>query len=156
MRENLLRKEAKNLKDEVQTHKKIQWKAEEKMTCKKFDKLMKNTRTMVHNTSATDHITKEHRIVIHLSVRFTTQKEKQWLENESYLFSEFLWRVEAIESQLQEEYNQYRSNLYLKWHVSVSSDKYVKLIMSEKPQWFKNLWRRVSETVKTKNCKLSW
>jgi len=46
-------------------------------------------------------------------------------------------------------------NLYLEWYISAESDEYVKLILDEKYQWFKNLWRRVNIAVKTKYCKLS-
>jgi len=72
----------------------------------------------------------KHKIIIYLFERFITKDEEQWLENESYLFSEFLQKVKAIESQLQEEYNQYRLNLYSKWHVNTESDEYIKFIMS--------------------------
>jgi len=45
--------------------------------CEKFDKLMKNTRTVIHNTSATDHLTIEHKIVICLLVKYITKNEEQ-------------------------------------------------------------------------------
>ena len=137
MRKKFLREEVKNLKDEVQTYKKIQWKVKKKMICKEFKKLIKNTRITMCDTSTSLMI--ENKIVICLSVKFITQKEEQWLENESYLLSEFLKRVKAIKSQLQKKYNQYRSNLYSEWHVSASSDKYIKLIISEEFKWFRNL-----------------
>jgi len=47
----------------------------------------------------------KHKIIIHLSEEFITKSEKQWLENESYLLSEFLQKVKALKSQLQKEYN---------------------------------------------------
>jgi len=66
-----------------------------------------------------------------------------------------LQRIRAIESQLQKEYNKYRLNLYLEQHVSAESDEYIKLIMNKESQWFRNLWKKIDETEKTKNCKLS-
>jgi len=75
--EHLLKEQAKELKGKVQVFQKEQWKAEEKMVCKEFDRLMKNARTVIHNTSATDHLTIEHKIVIHLSVRYTIKGEEQ-------------------------------------------------------------------------------
>jgi len=80
-----------------------------------------------------------HKIIIHLSKKFITNDEEQCLENENYLFSEFLQRVRALKSQLQKEYNQYKLNLYMKWHISTESNKYIKLIMSKESQWFRNL-----------------
>jgi len=90
---------------------------------------MKNARIMIHSTLALSSLV-EHKIIIHLFERFITKSEEQWLENENYLFSEFLQRVKAIESQLQEKYNEYRSDLHSKWYVSAESDEYIKLIMN--------------------------
>jgi len=59
---------------------------------------MKNTKTVICNISTSDLLTIRHKIVICLSVKYITKSEEQWLENKSYLFSEFLWRVRAIES----------------------------------------------------------
>jgi len=152
---HLLKEQVKELKEKVQVFQKEQWKAEEKMVCKKFDRLMKNTRTVIHNTSATNHLTIEHKIVIHLSVKYTIKNEEQWLKNKSYLLSDFLQQVRAAENILQEKYNQYWLNLHPEWHISTKSDEYIKLIMSEESQWFKNLWRRADDAAELKNCKLS-
>jgi len=149
--EHLLEEWQTELKREFETFQKEQWKVKEKTVYKEFNKFMKKTKITVHRISASSSLV-EHKIIIHLFEKFITKNEKQWLENESYLSSEFLQRVKAIESQLQEEYNEYRLNLHLKWYISAESDKYVKLIMNEESQWFKNLWRRAD---KTKNCKLS-
>ncbi len=135
----LLKKQAKELKEKIQVFQKKQWKAEEKKMCKKFDKLMKNVRTMIHNTSASKSLTIKHKIVIHLFVKYIIKNEEQWLKNKNYLLSDFLQWVRAAESILQKKYNQYWSNLHSEQHVSARSNKYVKLIMSEESQWFKNL-----------------
>jgi len=77
LHECLLKEQVKELKGKVQVFQKEQWKAEEKMVCEKFDRLMKNTRTVICDTSATDHLTIRHKIVIHLSVGYTTKNEEQ-------------------------------------------------------------------------------
>jgi len=102
---HLLKEQAKELKKKVQIFQKEQWKAEEKMMCKKFDRLMKNTRTVICDTSAMNYLTIRQKIVIHLSVRYIIKNEKQWLENRNYLSSDFLQWVRAAESILQEKYN---------------------------------------------------
>ncbi len=107
LHEHLLKEQTKELKKKVQIFQKEQWKAEEKMMCEKFNRFIKNTRTVICNTSATNHLTIEHKIVICLFVRYIIKSEKQWLENESYLFSDFLQWVKAAESILQKKYNQY-------------------------------------------------
>jgi len=75
--ECLLKEQVKELKEKVQIFQKEQQKAEEKMMCEEFNKLMKNTRTVIHNTSATNHLMIEHKIVICLSVRYIIKSEKQ-------------------------------------------------------------------------------
>jgi len=75
--EHLLKEQAKELKEKVQIFQKEQQKAEKKMVCKEFDKLIKDTRTVICSTSATDYLTIEQKIVICLSVRYITKNEKQ-------------------------------------------------------------------------------
>jgi len=99
---------------------------------------MKKTRITIQEISALSSLMR-HKIVICLFEKFITKSEKQWLENENYLSSEFLQRVKAIESQLQEKYNKYKLNLYLKWHVSTESNEYIKLIINRESQWFRDL-----------------
>jgi len=60
---------------------------------------MKKVEITVHKISALSSLMK-HKIIIHLFERFITKNEKQQLKNKNYLFSEFLQRVRAIESQL--------------------------------------------------------
>jgi len=71
-----LKEQAKKLKEKVQIFQKEQWEAEEKMMCEKFDRLMKNARTTICDTSATDHLTIRNKIVICLSVRYITKNEE--------------------------------------------------------------------------------
>ncbi len=100
------------------------------MTCEKFNKLIKKTKIIIHEISASSSLV-EHKIIIYLFEKFITKDEKWWLENESYLSSEFLQRVKVIESQLQKEYNKYKLNLHSKWYISAKSDKYVELIIKK-------------------------
>jgi len=72
------------------------------MMCEEFNKLIKKIRIIIHRISALSSLV-EHKIVICLFEKFITRSKEQWLENESYLLSEFLQRVKAIESQLQEK-----------------------------------------------------
>ena len=78
--------------------KKKQWKVKEKMMYEKFDKFIKNTKTVIYDTSALGLLMIEHKIVICLFKKYIIKSKKQWLENENYLFSEFLQRVRALKS----------------------------------------------------------
>jgi len=129
----------KELKRESEVFQKEWWKVKERMMCEKFNKFIKNIKIVIHNVSASNSQTVKHKIVICLFEKYITKDEKQWLKNENYLFSEFLQRIRALKSQLQKKYNQYKLNLHSERHVSAESDKYVKLILSEEFQWFKNL-----------------
>ena len=93
---------------------------------------MKKAKTIICNTSALSSSVMKYKIVIYLLREYITKNEEWWLENENYLFSEFLQKVRALKSQLQKIYNQYRLNLYSEWHINAESDEYVKLILSEK------------------------
>jgi len=108
------------------------------MMCEEFNKFIKKIRIIIHEILASISLVK-HKIVIQLFEKFITKNEKLWLENESYLFSEFLQKIRAIESQLQKKYNEYKLNLYSEWHISAESDEYIKLIMNKESQWFRNL-----------------
>jgi len=100
---------------------------------------MKNTRTVICDTLMSNFLRIKHKIVIHLFMKYITKNKEQWLENESYLYSDFLQWVRAVKSILQEKYNQYWLNLHTEWYISAESDEYVKLMISEKFQWFKDL-----------------
>jgi hypothetical protein len=51
----------------------------------------------------------------------------------------------AIESQLQTEYNQYRSDLHSEWYVSKESDNYIELML-------KRIWMIQKSMKKSKWC----
>ena len=109
----LLKEQQTELKRKFETFQKEQQKVKEKTVCKEFNKLMKKTKITIHEISTLNSLMR-HKIIIHLSEKFITKDEEQCLENENYLFSEFLQRVRALKSQLQKEYNQYKLNLYMK------------------------------------------
>jgi len=96
--EHLLKEQQTELKRKLEVFQKEQWEVKEKMMCKEFNKLIKNTKTTIHDTSASSSLMVKHKIVIHLLRKFITKSEEQWLENRSYLLLEFLQRVRAIES----------------------------------------------------------
>jgi len=98
--EHLLRKQTKELKRELEFFQKEQWEVKEKMMCEKFNKLMRKTKTVIHDTSALNSSIMKYKIVIHLFEKYIIKNEKQWLKNKNYLFSEFLQRVRALKSQL--------------------------------------------------------
>jgi len=66
---------------------------------KEFNKLIKKTKTTIYEISASNSLVR-HKIIIYLFEKFITKNEEQWLENENYLFSEFLQRVRVLKSQL--------------------------------------------------------
>ncbi len=73
----LLKEQAKELKEKIQVFQKKQQKAEEKKMCKKFNRLMKNTKTVIYNISASKSLTIKHKIVICLFVRYIIKSEEQ-------------------------------------------------------------------------------
>jgi len=58
--EHLLKEQVKKLKEKVQVFQKEQWEVKEKMMCEKFNRLMKNTRTVICDTLTTDYLMIEH------------------------------------------------------------------------------------------------
>ena len=68
---------------------------------------------------------------------------------------EFLGKVEALQIQIQWEYDQYEPRLHPERYIEKGSDEYVQLITrGVEPRWFQDLWRRASNAVQSKNCKL--
>jgi len=130
LKKHLLEEWQTELKRKFKTFQKEQWEVKERMMYKEFNELMKKIRIIICEISASNSLVR-HKIIIHLLREFITKNEEQWLENENYLLSEFLWRIRALKSQLQKEYNKYILNLHSKWYISKESDEYIKLIMSE-------------------------
>ncbi len=66
---------------------------------------------------------------------------------EEYMSSEFLNKVKALENLIQHKYNQYEMYWHLKQIVRKETDNYMKLIIiSKESAWFKELWRKITES----------
>jgi len=74
--ECLLKEQQTELKREFETFQKKQQKVKERTVCKEFDKLMKKTRIIIHEISASSSLI-EHKIIIYLLEKFITKSEKQ-------------------------------------------------------------------------------
>jgi len=156
-RQQLLRKQQKELKKKVDNLKKQQKETKEARTCLKLNKLMKDVQTAINSVSKQlVWKTKSHKIKICLLTEYSTSDDDHWIYAEGYVSSEFLNKVKTLWNQLQWEYNQYKPHLHSEQYVEKDSEKYIQLIIQEiEPKWFKNLRRRASNTVQSKNCKLS-
>ncbi len=157
MHQQLLKRQQKELKKEVNNLKKQQEETEEARACLKLSKLMKDVWT------ATDSVseqlvwkTKSHKIKIHLPTEYLTSGNDWWTFSEDYMSPEFLSKVKALQNQIQWEYDQYKPHLHPEQYIEKGSEEYIQLIMQGvEPEWFQNLWRRASNAVQLKNCKLS-
>ncbi len=157
MRQQLLKRQQKELKKEVNDLKKQQEETKEAKMCLELDKLMKDVRTATNPVSKQlVWKTKSHKIEIRLPTGYLTSDNDWWTFSEDYMPPEFLNRVKALQNQIQWEYNQYELHLHSEWYIKKGSKKYIQLIIQEvEPKQFQNLKRRVSDTVQSKNCKLS-
>ncbi len=151
-RQQLLERQQKELKKRVDDLKKQQKEMKEAKTCLKLNKLMKDV------WMTTDSVlkqlvwkTKSHKIKICLLTEYLTSGDGQWTFLEGYMPPEFLGKVEALQNQIQWEYDQYKLRLHSERYIEKDSEKYIQLII---PRWFQDLWRRASDTVQLKNCKL--
>ncbi len=100
--------------------------------------------------------TKTHKIETHLPTEYLTSDDGHWTFSEGYMPPEFLNRVKALWNQIQWEYNQYKLHLHSEQYIEKDSEEYIQLIIQGvEPKWFQNLWRRASDAVQSKNCKLS-
>ncbi len=134
MRQQLLERQQKELKKKVNDLKKQQ-ETKEARACLKLNKLMRD---------------------IHLPTEYLTSDSGQWTFSEDYMPPEFLGKVKALQNQIQWEYDQYKPRLHLKQYIEKGSKEYMQLIIWEiESKWFQNLWRRASDAVQSKNCKLS-
>ncbi len=157
MRQQLLEKQQEELEKKVNDLKKQQEEMKEARACLKLNKLMKDV-WMTINPVLKQLVwkTKSHKIKIHLLTGYLTSDSDWWTFSEGYMPSEFLNRVKALQNQVQWEYDQYKPRLHSEQYIEKDSDEYIQLIIWEiELEWFQNLWRRASDTVQSKNCKLS-
>jgi len=157
MRQQLLERQQKELEKKVDDLKKQQEETTRAKACLKLNKLMKDV-WMTINPVSKQLVwkTKSHKIKIHLLTEYLTSGDDCWTFSEGYMPPEFLKKVEALQNQIQWKYDQYELHLHSEQYVEKGSKKYIQLIIQEvEPRWFQNLWRRASNTVQSKNCKLS-
>ncbi len=157
MRQQLLKRQQKELKKEVDDLKKQQKEMKEARACLELNKLMKDV-WMTTDSVSKQLVwkTKSHKIKIHLLTEYLTSDDDCWIFSEDYMSPEFLNRVKALQNQIQWEYDQYKLCLHSEQYIEKDSEKYIQLIVQEiEPEWFQNLWRRAANAVQSKNCKLS-
>ncbi len=157
MCQQLLKRQQKELKKKVNDLKKQQKETEEARACLKLNKLMKDVWTAINSVSKQlVWKTKSHKIKIHLLTEYLTSDSDWWTFSEDYTSPEFLSKVKALQNQIQWEYDQYKLRLHSEQYIEKDSEKYIQLIIQEiESKWFQNLWRRASNAVQSKNCKLS-
>ncbi len=156
MRQQLLERQQKELKKKVDDLKKQQ-ETEKARACLELNKLIRDVWTATNSVlKQLVWKTKSHKIEIRLPTGYLTSGGGQWTFSEGYMPPEFLSKVEALQNQIQWKYNQYELHLHLKQYIEKGSEEYMQLIIWEvEPKWFQNLWRRASNAVQSKNCKLS-
>ncbi len=155
--QQLLKRQQKELKKKVNDLKKQQKETEEARTCLKLNKLMKDVWTAIDSVlKQLVWKTKSHKIKIHLFTEYLTSGDDCWTFSEDYMPPKFLNRVKALWNQVQWKYDQYELHLHSEQYIEKDSKKYIQLIVQEvESEWFQNLWRRASDAVQLKNCKLS-
>ncbi len=156
MRQQLLKRQQKELEKKVDDLKKQQKETKRAKACLKLNKLMKDVWTTTNSVSKQlVWKTKSHKIKIRLPTGYSTSGDDCWTFSEGYMPPEFLKKVKALQNQIQWEYDQYELHLHSEQHVEKGSEKYIQLIVQGvEPRWFQNLWRRASNAVQSKNCKL--
>jgi len=156
MRQQLLERQQKELKKKVDDLKKQQEETKRAKACLELNKLMKDVWTAINPVSKQlVWKTKSHKIKIRLPTRYLTSGNDWWTFSEGYMPPEFLKKVKALQNQIQWEYDQYELRLHPKQYIEKDSKKYIQLIIQRvEPKWFQNLWRRASDAVQSKNCKL--
>jgi len=156
MRQQLLERQQKELKKGVDDLKKQQEETKRARACLELDKLMKDVRTAINSVpKQLVWKTKSHKTKIRLPTGYPTSGGDRWTFSEGYMPPEFLEKVEALQNQIQWEYDQYEPRLHPERYIEKDSEKYIQLIIrGVEPKWFQNLWRRASDAVQSKNCKL--
>jgi len=157
MHQQLLEKQQEELEKRVNDLKKQQEETKEARACLKLNKLMKDVWTTINSVlKQLVWKTKSHKIKIHLLTEYLTSDSDWWTFSEDYMSPEFLSKVKALQNQIQWKYNQYELRLHSEQYIEKDSKKYIQLIIQKvEPKWFQNLWRRASNAVQSKNCKLS-
>ncbi len=157
MCQQLLKRQQKELKKKVNDLKKQQEETKEARACLKLNKLIKDVWTAINPVlKQLVWKTKSHKIKICLFTEYLTSDGDQWTFSEDYMSPEFLSKVKALQNQIQWEYDQYKLCLHSEQYIEKDSKKYIQLIIQEvEPKWLQNLWKRASDTVQSKNCKLS-
>jgi len=156
MRQQLLERQQKELEKRVDDLKK-QWEEMKRAkACLELDKLMKDVWTAINPVSKQlVWKTKSHKIKIRLPTGYPTSDSEWWTFSGGYMPPEFLKKVEALQNQIQWKYNQYEPHLHPERYIEKGSKEYIQLVVQEtEPRWFQNLWRRASDAVQSKNCKL--
>ncbi len=156
MHQQLLKRQQKELEKKVNDLKKQQEETKRAKACLELNKLMKDVRTAINSVSKQlVWKTKSHKIKIRLPTRYLTSGSDWWIFSGGYMPPEFLKKVEALQNQIQWEYDQYEPRLHSEQYIEKDSEKYIQLIVQGvEPKWFQNLWRRASDAVQSKNCKL--
>lgn len=121
MRKDQLRRKKRGLEEILQDH---QEKAEEEaQACSQLSKLMRGVRQATQEKAPDSNKdvpaslawrTKDPRIEVRLPLGYSTDNGGRLTFDGGYVPPEFLQRVRAIESQLQQEYDQYRTDLHPK------------------------------------------
>jgi len=156
MRQQLLERQQKELKKRVDDLKKQQKETERAKACLELNKLMRDVWTAINSVlKQLVWKTKSHKIKIRLPTEYLTSGDDHWTFSEGYMPPEFLKKVKALWNQIQWEYDQYEPHLHSEQYVEKGSEEYIQLVVQEtEPRWFQNLWRRASDAVQSKNCKL--
>ncbi len=138
MRQQLLKRQQKELKKRVNDLKKQQKETKEARACLKLNKLMKDVQITI-NSVLKQFVwkTKSHKIKIRLLTEYLTSGDGQWTFSEDYMPPEFLSKVKAFQNQIQWEYDQYKLRLHSEQYIEKGSEKYIQLIIQEvEPKWF--------------------
>jgi len=130
MRQQLLKRQQKELKKKVDNFKKQQKEMKEARTCLKLDKLMKDVQITINSVSKQlVWKIKSHKIKIHLLTEYSTSGDDCWTFTEDYMSPKFLNRVKALQNQVQWEYDQYKLHLHSEQYIEKDSKKYIQLIV---------------------------
>ena len=125
----------------------IEWNAQQKVQTPNLHNItlvIKGIASQAWTTMAEE----QHTIWISILKKYRITNRELWTWKSEYVPSEFLKQVRSLESWLQSEYNQYDPQLYPERMVAKHSKEYVMLLQENEPQWFKDLWRRETESEK--------